>query len=195
LIGGGVLAVALVAGGIFLATRGGGKKANDAVAQNVPPPVPAAANDKPAVAPEKPAVTPDKPADPPVAPAQKTISISVATTPPGADVFVGSEATSRGKTPIQLELARADGETTVTVRAEGFKEARRPVKLTMDAQLEIALAKDRHSSSSGGTTASGQTSGKTGQTSGKTGSGKTGKSGKDGKTSTPGSDDVLAPSF
>jgi hypothetical protein len=176
LVGGGVLALALVGGGIFMATRG----------KDAPPSPPVAAKDTTPEAPpvDKPADKPvDKPADPvekPVEPPPPAIiHIAVATTPPGADVFVGAEAASRGKTPLTIELPKGQGETTIVVRAEGFKEASRPVKLGMDAQLEIALAKDR----SGGKRPPGD---------GKKPPGDTKKPPGDKK---PGSDDVLAPSF
>jgi hypothetical protein len=136
LVGGAVLAFALVGGGILLATRGKGK-AGDAVAAVAPPgaPAPALVN---SVAPVAPVPTPSP------TPAPAKISISVISTPPGADVFVGDDPASKGKTPVTLELQRAESETSVTVKADGWKDATRPVKLSMDAQLEIALVKDRH---------------------------------------------------
>ncbi len=190
-IGGAVVAVALVVGGIVLATRGGAG-AETAAAQA---PAPVVDPGKPAE-PGKPAVDPEpsKPVDPPVVAGSKTISISVTSAPVGADVFVGAETLSRGKTPLELELPRSDGESKITVRAEGYKEAVRPVKLSMDAQLEISLAKDRRRAS--GESGSGSAkAGRDGGTPGKT-TGTTKKPPGAGKTpNKPGSDDVLAPVF
>jgi serine/threonine-protein kinase len=177
-VGGAVLAFVLVGGDIFLATRGKGQPAEPvATAAPTPPPAPVPT---PAPAPEA-----TKPAAPPAAPAK--INLSVVTTPPGADVFVGDDPASRGKTPLALELPRAEGETTVTVKAEGWKDAKRPVKLSMDAQLEIALVKDRHSTPVAtkpptGRPPSGKPEGKPPTKPTK-------------PTSKPGSDDVLAPTF
>jgi eukaryotic-like serine/threonine-protein kinase len=169
-IGGALLAFALVGGGIFLATRN--KKSE--------PPAPPLAQAQPAPTPplvqKQPEPTPAPAAKPPEPEAPKTVAITVATSPPGASVFVGKETTAKGQTPLSLELPRGDGETTVTVRAEGFKDATRSVKLSMDAQLEIALVKERHSSSSSGSSKPKPT-----------------KPPKN--PSKPGSDDVLAPSF
>ena len=174
-----------------MATRGGSKPSGPS-AEIVPPPPVADLEKKP---PEPPPVDVQKQPDPPppvdkepVAP--QKVHIRIASTPAGAQVFVGDEASARGVTPMQLDLDKADGETAVTVRADGYKDASRPVKLSMDAQLDVAMVKDRRSSSSSSGSGS---SGKSGSGSSSSGSGKSGKDPK--QPSKPGSDDVLAPSF
>lgn len=189
-VGGAVLAFALVGGGIFLATRGKDKAAGAVAA--VAPPGAAAPAAAPAPTPAAPAPAPvaaPEPVAAPVAPAK--ISINVVSTPPGADVFVGDDPASKGKTPITLELTRAEGETQVTVKAEGWKDATRPVKLSMDAQLEIALVKDRHSTPSG----TRPPTGKPPAGAGKPPAGKPDSRPGSKPDKKPGSDDVLAPTF
>ncbi len=204
LVGGVVLGLALVGGGIVLATRGGDKKPAVAAQSPVPVPTPAPA---PAADPQP---SRPEPAAAAVPAAPRTVSINVASTPPGADVYVGSDATPKGKTPLSVELPRSDGETTVTVRAGGWKDATRPVKLSMDAQLEIALVKDRRATPPAAAPGKTPTRQQTPQNqttktpAAKTPAGKTpaqnhqnpqNQKKTPGKTPKPGSDDVLAPTF
>jgi serine/threonine-protein kinase len=78
----------------------------------------------------------------------KQVTIRVVSVPPGAQVFVGEDTTSLGKTPVELKLAFAEGETKLTLKLDGYKPETKDVKLSRDAELEIALDKERSSSSS-----------------------------------------------
>jgi hypothetical protein len=75
--------------------------------------------------------------------APRVVHIKVASTPSGGEVFVGGDAEPRGRTPIDLELPFADGETEVIVRLAGYKEIRRVVKLNIGGDFELKLDKDR----------------------------------------------------
>jgi serine/threonine-protein kinase len=185
IVAGAVVALAAIGGVVALVMhKSGGGKSTASAAQ--PPPV------APFV--EKPADTPPSTTPPPVEPVAKTVAIKITSDPDGADVYVGDEKTPRGKTPIQLELARSDGETMLTVKAAGYKDKQRSVKLSRDAELEIALEQDKTASAQTGHGSSGRShdhgsGGRTGQT-GQSSTDKTGDKG-----TQPGADDVLAPKF
>jgi hypothetical protein len=131
-----VVAVAVLGGGGFLLFgRGGGEDKKT--------------DDTPAVA----AKTPDEKIDPPVrqpveppvkAPeaVAKTVVISVSSAPDGADIYVGTEATARGKTPMDLSLPRGSGETKLTLKLVGFKDKAKPVKTDRDSNLDFELQAD-----------------------------------------------------
>jgi hypothetical protein len=55
---------------------------------------------------------------------------------------VGGEATARCKTPCDLQLPKAESETRVTLRLDGYKDKARSVKPNRDAALEFALEKE-----------------------------------------------------
>jgi serine/threonine-protein kinase len=187
-IGGAVVLLAAV-GGILAMTlgKGGGDKPGAAQAavpgaDRTPPPAdttPTPPEAPPKAPPGSPEAAPDTP--PPAA----SVTIRITSEPPGADVYVGGDTTPRGKTPLQLELAKGDGEAQLTFKLAGYKDKQRAVKLSRDAELEIALDKDRRSS--GGTTSSGTA---------KKPPPRDPKPPKDPKNPVgPGADDVLAPKF
>jgi serine/threonine-protein kinase len=84
------------------------------------------------------------PAPPPPVPAPVVIpvvlprvNVVVTSEPPGADVLVDGE--SRGRTPLTLELPRAERDVALTVKLAGYKDKTRAVHLGRDAEIDIEL--------------------------------------------------------
>ena len=63
-------------------------------------------------------------AGPTVEPIADKILVDVGSTPPGAQVFVGGEARSRGVTPLKVELDRSEKPVELLLTADGFAEKR-----------------------------------------------------------------------
>ncbi|MBI4508979.1 MAG: serine/threonine protein kinase [Deltaproteobacteria bacterium] len=133
--------VALGVGGYLMMGKGGEKP----VAAVAPAPSPQAQAASAALQPVAAPVPTPSPAPPPEAP--KTITLSVSSTPSGAAVLVGGEATPRGKTPLELTLPRGTGETELSFRLDGYKEKKKSVGLGRDAALDVALEKERRAPS------------------------------------------------
>jgi serine/threonine-protein kinase len=83
--------------------------------------------------------TPEAP--PPVveAVAPATVSLSVTSDPPGAEVLV--DGTPRGPTPIVLDVPKSDGELAIGFRLAGHKDKTRAVKAARDAAIDVTLEK------------------------------------------------------
>ncbi|MGZ3438367.1 MAG: serine/threonine protein kinase [Polyangia bacterium] len=89
-----------------------------------------------ATAPTAPPPVPTPPAiAPPSTPAE--VQLQIATTPPGAEVYLGSELL--GTSPIDVKRARSTEPVTFTIRRAGFKDVTRPVALDHDQTLAVAL--------------------------------------------------------
>jgi serine/threonine-protein kinase len=162
--------MAAAAAALFLAVGGGtflmlgGKKeaakaeAPAAVAQVAPPA--AAPAEAPAAA---------QPAAP------QTVKIIMSSSPMGADVFVGSETASRGKTPLPMEMLRAAAEIKIVLKLDGYKDKTTTIQSQSDGSYELALDKLASKKVSAPTAAPRKPADKKGKS--------------------VGDDDVLAPSF
>jgi eukaryotic-like serine/threonine-protein kinase len=73
--------------------------------------------------------------------AQLQVQLQIATAPPGAEVYLGSELI--GTSPIDVKRARSTEPVTFTIRRAGFKDVTRPVALDHDQTLEVALQPKR----------------------------------------------------
>src|SRR5262249_9190111 len=102
-----------------------------------PPPAPVAAESVAAAPLPAPAPPPPPSIVEPTSP--PAVSLSFVSEPPGADLFVGGEL--RGKTPLVLELPRADAELPVTFRLAGYRERTRSVRTAHDAAVDVTLEK------------------------------------------------------
>jgi serine/threonine-protein kinase len=123
-----VAALALLGtAGFWALERAGGRPAASEAPRD---PVPEVA----AAAPAPPPPAPPPTVEPAPAP---TISLSFTSEPPGADVLVDGKA--RGKTPLVLEVPRAEGELAVTFRLAGYKDKTRAVRASHEAALDVAL--------------------------------------------------------
>jgi eukaryotic-like serine/threonine-protein kinase len=157
IVGSAAVVLLLIGGGLFLFQR-------PETTVDPTPPVQPAVNPEP-VKPEPPepeAVKPDvkpepdpkaqtPPPEPDKAPeAPQQVTILVVSVPPGAGVFVGEEADARGKTPLELKLDRADAEAVLTVKLAGYKPKSKVVNLSRGTEFEVALERERSSSSSRG---------------------------------------------
>jgi hypothetical protein len=67
------------------------------------------------------------------------ITITVTSTPAGADVYIDGEL--RGRTPMRLELAQGSADVNVKVMRDGYLEQERTVTPEADAELAVALEK------------------------------------------------------
>jgi serine/threonine protein kinase len=115
-------AVAMLGGiALLIAAKTGGpkKSATSAVA-------PAAAVAAPAPAPVEPALP-------------KTVKVRVRSSPPGADVFLDGETKSRGKTPLDLVMPRADLARTLTLKLAGYRPSELDVPLDTDSTASAPL--------------------------------------------------------
>ncbi|MEZ4402326.1 MAG: protein kinase [Kofleriaceae bacterium] len=116
------------------------------------------------------------PSEPAVA---EKITITVASSPPGAFVTFGDETKPRGITPITFEVDKADVDAEIEIDLRGYKVEDRTVRLSGQVDLEVALEADppkkpsgrSGSSRPGGTKPSGTTppTGTTGKPGGKVG--------------------------
>jgi eukaryotic-like serine/threonine-protein kinase len=100
----------------------------------VTPPAPSAA-----AVPPPPTVAPNGAPQPHVPPAQ--VQLQIATSPPGADIFLGSEPV--GSSPIDIKRARSTDPVTFTIRHAGFKDVTRVMALDHDQTLDIVLPPKR----------------------------------------------------
>jgi eukaryotic-like serine/threonine-protein kinase len=127
--------VGLAAFGAWLATSRGGTA-----------PAPAtlpAAEARPASAPRVPIAAPAPviavaPPDAPVEPAADTMHFHLTTTPAGATVALGGKRL--GATPLDVELAKLDGDAQLVVSHDGFTEVRQRLDLRADRSVSLVLA-------------------------------------------------------
>jgi serine/threonine-protein kinase len=131
---GGVAVLALVGWLAF----GGKKKNNDSGSTQQAAATPVKDDPKP----KTPDPTPQPKVDPVKTPeAPKTVTISVTSNPPGADIFVGTETTSRGLTPTDVTMPKSDGEVQVTLKLSGYADRTKSVKTDRDAGVDLDLTK------------------------------------------------------
>ncbi len=90
--------------------------------------------------PEKADVKPDPPKVEPVKPDAKNVTITVTSEPAGADIYVGAETTSRGKTPQDLTLPKGN-DVTITLKLAGYTDRQKPVKTDRDSGVDFELSK------------------------------------------------------
>jgi serine/threonine protein kinase len=81
------------------------------------------------------------PSTPPPVSSPATVTLKVASTPPGADVFFAGENASRGQTPLALTLPRSDRAALVTVKLRGYDPQSSEVTPDSDSRLMLTLSK------------------------------------------------------
>jgi hypothetical protein len=72
-----------------------------------------------------------------------TITLHIASEPPGAEVFIGDEPQPRGRTPITLELPRGDRVTRVRLTKRNHQDVVRMIGTDVDAQVRLLLPPSR----------------------------------------------------
>jgi serine/threonine-protein kinase len=133
---GGVLLIGGVVG-IVLATSG--KKSSSSAQAAGAPTSSAAVSDAPP--PQPPPPPPQQPAAVTTAEPQ-TVTIKLTSVPPGAMIYVADESAPRGKTPYDLTMPKADTETLLHFKMDGFVTKDKTVKASRDGEFEIALEKE-----------------------------------------------------
>ncbi|HEY0987233.1 MAG TPA: serine/threonine-protein kinase [Kofleriaceae bacterium] len=97
-------------------------------------PAPAPANDPPAAAAAPVAAPEARVASPPA----ETVHLHLATTPAGADVELDGKRL--GATPLDLEVARLDGDAQLVVSRDGFADVKQRIDLRSDQSVSLMLA-------------------------------------------------------
>src|SRR6185436_18905698 len=97
-------------------------------------PAPAPANDPPAAA-AAPVAAPEARVEPPPA---ETVHLHLVTTPAGADVELDGKRL--GVTPLDVEVARLDGDAQLVVSRDGFADAKQRIDLRSDQSVSLMLA-------------------------------------------------------
>jgi hypothetical protein len=97
-------------------------------------PAPAPANDPP-VAAAAPVTAPEARGEPPRA---ETVHLHLATAPGGADVELDGKRL--GATPLDVELARLDGDAQLVVSRDGFVDVKQRIDLRSDQSVSLVLA-------------------------------------------------------
>jgi hypothetical protein len=77
----------------------------------------------------------------PVPEKSPTVMVRVVSAPAGADVYLGDERTSRGKTPLALTMGRDTAVTRLTVRMKGYESQASEVVPDSDSRLQMTLTK------------------------------------------------------
>jgi len=90
------------------------------------------------------------PTQPPAVSPAKAVSITIASTPPGARVFVGGEPTPRGTTPLVLEGTRDAAPLEIRLALPGYRPHKRLIELDHDREINIVLDKPSGSTSAVG---------------------------------------------
>jgi serine/threonine protein kinase len=91
------------------------------------------------------APTTTPPVTPTPAPEPAHVSVAIASQPPGADVFLDGETRRRGKTPLTLELPRADTQHALKLLAHGYLPLASQFSTSSDLKLTLELTpKPRH---------------------------------------------------
>jgi hypothetical protein len=75
----------------------------------------------------------------PATPAGRAISITLASTPPGARVFVGGEPTARGTTPFVLDGARDAAPIEIRLVLPGYRPHKRLIEFDRDREIRTVL--------------------------------------------------------
>jgi serine/threonine-protein kinase len=84
---------------------------------------------------------PTTPALPAPAPTVAEVEIQVATVPPGAEVWLGSQ--KLGVSPVDVKHARSGEAATITIRRSGNKDVTRNIMLDRDQTIEVVLQSKR----------------------------------------------------
>ncbi|MEZ4402426.1 MAG: protein kinase [Kofleriaceae bacterium] len=122
--------VGLGAGGAFLLSRSSEKApAGSAAAAS------GAASPEPAGG-----VAPGPAVEPAPMPAAATVHVAIKTDPAGAEVFLGER--SLGRTPLDVDVARATTGDTLRIEQAGYQAWSRPVELTSDLAVDATLVPD-----------------------------------------------------
>jgi serine/threonine protein kinase len=104
------------------------------------PPAPA----PPMAVPAPPSAAPKPLATTPTRPPSTTVSVAIASQPPGADVFLDGETRRRGKTPLTLDLPRADAQHAIRLVARGYLPAASQFSTASDLKLTLPLVRAPH---------------------------------------------------
>jgi hypothetical protein len=107
-----------------------------------PSAAPQAAPPAPGAAPAMPSGQPAGPSGAPAqtaTPAVRAVSITVASTPPGARVFVGGEPTARGTTPFVLDGARDAAPIEIRLVLPGYRPHKRLVEFDRNREIRTVL--------------------------------------------------------
>ena len=67
------------------------------------------------------------------------VKISVASTPAGAQVFLGDVA--KGKTPVEIAMEKSDKEVELTVKLDGYKDHKAAMKPDQNSNVTVSLQK------------------------------------------------------
>ena len=140
-----IVGLLVVGGGVagVMVAKSGSSDSTPPVAAKDPAPMPVTPpNPVPAPAPAPvppPAPVETKPADPPPAPAK--LSVTIASKPASAQVFVGSEKTPRGTTPYTLELDKDSAPVEVKLVAKGY--APKKTKIVPGETTDVAVTLDK----------------------------------------------------
>jgi len=142
--------VVLGGAGIFLATRGSGKKDGDSAANPLlasGEPSPSASTEPPPTA--SPAASPVVSASPEPSPSPtvavpvETIKLTLQSTPDRADVILETDGTVLGKTPLDLERPRGPGEVALIIRHAGYRDERVVLSTSADVTRKVKLGKGK----------------------------------------------------
>jgi serine/threonine-protein kinase len=124
LIGGGVAAVVVVVGVLALRGSSGHEEAKAPVAA------------PPAAAPAAAGAVPSPP--PPAVSTKTDVKFEIASTPPGAEVWVGSESAARGRTPLTVALP-AGGPASAVLKSPGFADRQVALDPHGETKLSVTL--------------------------------------------------------
>ena len=94
---------------------------------------------KAAAAPVPVAALPPPVVAPPALP--KTVLVRIVTKPAGADVYLGGEAESRGKTPLALTMARSSETLRLAVKLRGYEPQTSDLVPDSDSRLQMTLVR------------------------------------------------------
>jgi serine/threonine-protein kinase len=78
------------------------------------------------------------PSPPPAAP--ETVKVVIVSTPPGASVFVGSETSPAGPTPIELKMKRDSAPVRLRLTKDGFQPLEQQVVPAAEQHLNLMLS-------------------------------------------------------
>ncbi len=141
----GIAAVALAVGigyAVVPTDKGahGDGKVAEPKADSPPPPVPPPLKQVAPPPEPKPEVVPSAKVEAVPAP-PKEIHVRLSSVPAGAEALVDGK--SVGRTPVEVDLERGDGEAAVTLTLEGYTPKTRKISATKDGEYEIALERER----------------------------------------------------
>jgi serine/threonine protein kinase len=86
------------------------------------------------------AIANDPAAPPDRAPAPEPITLTIHSTPSGAEVYVAGREAPLGMTPLETRVARSDGNAVFEIRLPGFEPVSQSVKLAEDVFITVRLS-------------------------------------------------------